>query len=112
MKMITKDIENKMARFPLYSQEGKGKDAKVLFKVFNPYGGQSWYVLEAGQVSDGDRMLFVLTTNCGDAEYGYMMLSDLTDTKVNVHGYLLPLERDKWFSGTVADALKESGVAA
>ena len=109
MKMITKEIEKTMARFPLYSQDGKGNDAKVLFKVFNPYGGQSWYVLEAGDVQDdGDRELFALCTNGGDYEYGYLMLSDLTDTRVNVFGHKLPFERDKWFRGTVADAMQDA----
>lgn len=111
MKMITKAIEAQMNRYPLYSQDGKGDAAKVLFKVFNPYGGQSWYVLEAGPVEDGDREIFVLSTNSGESEYGYMMLSDLTDTRVNVMGYRMPLERDKWFSGTVADAKKDACVA-
>ena len=64
MKMITAEIMRKMDKFPLYSQDGQGDAAKVLFKVFNPYGSQSWYVLEAGPIDDkGDRELFVLTTN-------------------------------------------------
>lgn len=112
MKMITKDIERLMDRYPLYSQDGKGNAAKVLFKVFNPYGAQSWYVLEAGPVGEnGDRELYALVTGCGEKEYGYLMLSDLTDTRVNVYGSRMPLERDKWFSGTVADALKDAHVA-
>ena len=110
-QMITKAIEKQMDKFPLYSQEGKGNDAKVLFKAFNPYGGQSWYVLEAGTPDeDGDRELFVLTTCGGEKEYGYMMLSDLTKTKVKVFGCRMPLERDLYFKGTVADALKDSRI--
>ena len=108
MKMITKEIEKLMDKYPLYSQDGKGKDAKVLFKVFNPYGAMTWYVLEASEkLEDGDRELFVLTDNGYETEYGYMMLSDLTETKVNVYGCKLPLERDMYFKGTVADALKD-----
>lgn len=109
MKMITKEIEKLMDKYPLYSQDGKGDNAKVLFKVFNPYGYQSWFVLEASEKLDnGDRELFVLSPDgFGGFEYGYMMLSDLTDTRVNVHGCHLPLERDMWFKGTVADAKKD-----
>ena len=112
MRMVTKEVERLMDRYPLYSQDGKGKEAKVLFKVFNPYGGSSWYVLEAGEVLDGgDRELFVLsTTRGGEMEYGYMMLSDLTDTRVHIAGCLLPLERDRYFKGTVADALADAGI--
>ena len=113
MKIITKDIERLMDKYPLYSQDGKGNDAKVLFKAFNPYGGQSWYVLEASEpYEDGDRRLFVLSTVNGEKEYGYMMLSDITDTTVNVFGYRMHLERDLYFSGTVADALKDAGIDA
>ena len=113
MKMITKAIETLMDKYPLYSQDGKGDAAKVLFKVFNPYGADTWFVIEAGEKLDnGDRELFTLYTNGYDiTEYGYTMLSDLTDTKVNFHGCRLPLERDKWFSGTVADAKRDAGIA-
>lgn len=110
MKLITKELERKMDHYPLYSQEGKGNDAVVICKFFNPYGGQSWYVLEAGSVWNGDRELFVLSTYGGESEYGYMMLSDFLKTKVKFCGYELPLERDRWFKGTVADALKDAGV--
>lgn len=113
MKIITKEIENKMDKAPLYSKDGMGKDAPVICKIFNPYSDHRFYILEAGKkLENGDREIYVLTTCCGEKEYGYMMLSDLTETKVNVHGYRLPLERDKWFSGTVADALIDSGIAA
>lgn len=109
MKMITKEIEKLMDKYPLYSQDGKGDEAKVLFKVFNPYGYESWFVLEAGEkLPNGDRELFVLSPDgFGGMEYGYMMLSDLTDTRVNVGGYRMPFERDMYFKGTVADAKKD-----
>jgi hypothetical protein len=111
MKMITKEIERKMDRFPLYSQDGKGDSAEVLFKVFNPYGSMSWYVLEAGEpLENGDRELFALVTSGDEAEYGYLMLSDLTEARVNAFGYWLPLERDRWFSGTVRDAKADAGL--
>ena len=111
MKMITKAIEKSLDKYPLYSQDGKGAEAKVLFKAFNPYGAHTWYVLEAGEKLDnGDRELFVLSTDGYEKEYGYMMLSDLTETKVNFHGCRLPLERDMYFNGTVADALKDAGL--
>lgn len=116
-KIITREVEKLFDRFPLYSQDGKGDAARVLVKVFNPYGGQSWYVLEAGEKqADGDRELFTLFTCGGEAEYGYTMLSDLTKTRVRVtvwgHTCLMPFERDKWFKGNVADAKRDAGIAA
>lgn len=116
-KIVTKELERAMDRHPIKSQDGKGESAKVLFKVFNPYGGQSWYVLEAGEKqADGDRELFVLFTCNGEAEYGYTMLSELTKTRVRRtvwgHTCLMPFERDKWFKGTVSDAKRDAGIAA
>ena len=105
MKMVTKEIERLFDKYPLYSQDGKGLDAKVIFKAFNPYGWESWYVLEAGEkLPDGDRELFVFSDNAGEHEYGYMMLSDLTDTRVTLGSYKLPLERDRYFKGKLGDA--------
>ena len=112
MKLITKAIENKFSKFPLYSQDGKGDKAAVIAKFFNPYGDGTWYVLEAGEaMENGDRELYALCVFHGEAEYGYLMLSDLTDTKVRVWGHEMPLERDLYFSGTVADAKRDAGIA-
>lgn len=107
MKMITKAIENLFDKYPLYSQDGKGKDAKVLVKFFNPYGTSTWYVLEADEERDGDRVLYGLATMFGDKpEYGYFMLSDILNARVNVFGHAMPFERDMYFKGTVADVMK------
>ena len=73
-------------------------------------GGQSWYVLEAGEEVDGDRELFVYATEGRYGEYGYMRMSEL-NTMVNVHGIKLPLERDRFFSGNLGDAKRDAGVA-
>lgn len=109
MKMITKAIETAMDKAPLYSKDGMGDAAKVLFKVFNPYGAESWYVLEAGKPTEnGDRELYVYATAHGEGEYAYMMLSDLTDTKVWGRFHF---ERDLYFKGTLADAKKDADVA-
>ena len=111
MKMITAEIERMMGKYPLYSQDGKGDEAKVLFKVFNPYGSGSWYVLEAGEKQeDGDRELFAWVVLNGEPEYGYLMLSDLTDTMISVFGCRLPLERDRYFRGTIADAKRDARI--
>ena len=113
MTMITKEIERKMDRFPLGSQDGKGEDAEILFKVFNPYGSMRWFILEAGPVlEDGDRELFGLVTGGYEPEYGYFMLSDLTQTRVNVLGCRLPLERDLYFTGKKVSDIPACEMAA
>ena len=54
MKLLTKDIENKLQKQPLYSQEQKGDDARVIAKFFNPCGRGTWYVLEGEKQENGD----------------------------------------------------------
>lgn len=46
MKLMTKDLETRFERFPLYSQESKGFDAYVVVKYFNPFGADTWLITE------------------------------------------------------------------
>ena len=41
MELMTREMEGKLKSFPFYSQDGKGDDAIVVMKFFNPYGGNS-----------------------------------------------------------------------
>lgn len=45
MKLITKEIANRLAKYPIYSQDGKKKDATIVCKFF--LASYTWYVLEA-----------------------------------------------------------------
>ena len=108
-KIITKKIEELFAKYPLYSQENAGGDAKVLCKIFNPYGRGSWYITEATKQENGDYMCFGLTS-LHETELGYFMLSDLLNARVNVWGCRLPFERDLYFvNKTLRDAYKDCG---
>ena len=51
-KLMTKEIEKLIAKYPYLSQDGKGLDAKVLVKFFLPCGGATLgYGYEFGSVS-------------------------------------------------------------
>lgn len=91
MKLLTKAIEKKLEKYPLYSQYGKGMNAEVLFKVFNPCGNGTWIILEGNKQSDGDYELFGLADLGYGFEYGYMMLSELQNVRTR---FGLGLERD------------------
>ena len=73
MKLLTKAIEKQLAKYPIYSQDGKGGKAQVICKFFNPCGSQTWYILE-GEKQDDDYILFALLDNMGEREYGYVSL--------------------------------------
>ena len=92
MKLITKELEKTIAKYPLYSQDGKGKDAEVIAKFFFPVGNWTWYVLEGEKVGESDYEFFGYVE--GDfPEFGYFTLSELES--INMGG--LKVERDLYF---------------
>lgn len=100
MKLMTKEIEKRLEKFPLYAQDGKSEEEKtVVCKFFAPWGNWTWYVLEGSKIEDGygekgDWEFFGLTV--GDfTEYGYFTLSDLE----SIGGpWGLKIERDMYFT--------------
>lgn len=111
MKLITKEIEKKFEEFPLYSQDGKGLNAEVLVKFFNPTGVGTWYITEANKLEDGDYEMFGYC-HLGDdenAEFGNILLSDLEDIKLP---YGLKIERDMYLKNGInlENALKGDGI--
>lgn len=100
MKLITKAIETKLANYPLYSQEGKGQDADVICKFFNPCGRGTWYVLEGNKLENGDYEFFGIV-DLYEREYGYFTLSQLESVRLP---YGISIERDRFFTNMkVAD---------
>lgn len=93
MKLLTKDIENKLQAQPLYSQEQKGDDARVIAKFFNPCGRGTWYVLEGEKQDNGDWLFFGIA-EIYEREYCYFTLSELESVRLP---FGLTIERDKYF---------------
>lgn len=58
MKLITKKVEKDFMSHPLRSQDGRGFDAEVIVKYFNPCGAGTWLITEAEEQEDGDWLLF------------------------------------------------------
>lgn len=95
MKLVTKQLEKELVKYPLYSQESKGNDADVVCKFFSPVGAFTWYVTEAEKLEDGDWHFFGLViNNYGERELGYFLLSQLEEIELP-HG--LGIERDLYF---------------
>lgn len=91
MLLITKEIEKKLGRYPLYSQDGKGKDAEVICKFFTPDSSFTWLVLEGDPCGDDWEFFGAVQNYPYDWEYGYFTLSQLKQ----VRGHFgLPIERD------------------
>lgn len=92
MKLMTKEIEQRLAKFPLYSQDGKGEEAIVVAKFF--LGGFTWLVLEAQKLSGADFEFYGITYGLDGPEYGYFRLSELERVK---GPWGLGVERDQYF---------------
>lgn len=95
MKLVTKEVEKRLQEYPLYSQDGKKKDAICVVKFFMCGVNYTWYVLEADLEK---KVLFGITINShGEAEYGYTSLSELETVK---NSWGLGVERDLYFEPT------------
>ena len=73
---MNKELEKRFAKFPLYSQDGKGDEAIIVVKYFNPFGGGTWLITEGKKQEDGDWMFFGYC-HIFAWEWGYVMLSEL-----------------------------------
>ena len=90
MKLLTKAIEKKFEKFPIRSQDGKGEDAEVLVKYFNPYGSGTWLITEAQKQEDG--WLMYGYCHIFEWEWGYVSLRELENIRIGRYG--LGIERD------------------
>lgn len=104
-KLLTTTIEKQLEKHPLGSQDGRGLDADVVVKFFNPYGAGTWLITEGEKQPDGDWLLFGYC-HILEWEWGYVSFRELEQTRVKMFGVNLPLERDVYFKGTVRDEVR------
>ena len=96
MKLMTKALENTLKKYPLRSQDGKGKDAEIIAKFFFPWGNWTWYVLEGEQYTTDNGTVdweFYGYIVSDFPEFGYFTLSELESVKRGGLG----VERDMYF---------------
>lgn len=68
-----------MKSYPLYSQDGKGKEAVCIAIFF--IGNIRWYVLE-GQTAVDDTLLFSVVCGMIETEYGYASVNEMEEIEV------------------------------
>jgi len=54
MKLITKELQKTLEKYPYWSQDEKWWDALVLAKFFTPMSNWTWYVLEWDKEYDNE----------------------------------------------------------
>ena len=95
MKLLTKEIKNKLPK--LYETDSQGDSAIAQVKFFHPFSHWTWYALEF----DGKDTFFgYVKSDC--PELGYFNLSELESVKV--HG--LGIERDMHFEPVPLSEIK------
>lgn len=95
MKLTTAAIIKKFEKNPIGSQDGKGLDAKVLVKYFNPCGRGTWLITEAEKQEDGDWLLYGYC-HIYEWEWGFVFLRELESIKLP---FGLTIERDLYSAG-------------
>ena len=95
MKLFTKDLETKLQK--AYGTYSTDEDPMVLDKIFNPYGGQTWYLMN--QDPEDLEYLWgvaVLFADIGPEMGGLPSKTEFETIRVKPFGG--QLERDKWFT--------------
>tara|TARA_R110002020_G_scaffold201822_1_gene404646 strand:- start:290 stop:607 length:318 start_codon:yes stop_codon:yes gene_type:complete len=95
MKLLTKEIINKLEKTKYDHEELIPDDAPIIAKFFNPMGAGTWYALEGEKVKDD--WIFFGVADLGFPEYGEFVLSELEGIELPLG---LGIERDRHFSGT------------
>ena len=108
MMLFTKDILKKIPTLDASSTLGID-DQKVWVKLFNPTGGQTWYITA---YTPAEKMAFGFV-NLGDAEMaelGYISMDEIEKFRGR---FGLPIERDRGFEPMplrqVMDTIKNGG---
>lgn len=101
MQLLTKQMKEQISNtYPLYSQDGKGKEAICIAKFF--IANWTWYILE-GNFEKDDFMMYGVVINGISNEYGYVSLNEMES--VNVHGF--EIERDRYFEKKPLKAIND-----
>ncbi len=80
-RLQTPQLEEALNGFPLYSQDGKGKDAicRAIFAI----GSALWFILEGDKEGD-DTIMFGIVIGLLEDEYGYVSLKELSDVELDL----------------------------
>jgi hypothetical protein len=108
MKLLTKALEAKFKKAPLYSHENE-PNPEIIAKFFDPCGSWTWYATEGSYVcpehgnydctecpKPWSDFLFFGLVDGHEKELGYFSLAELKSVK---GPYGLGIERDLYFEG-------------
>lgn len=101
-RLLTETMKKNLCdKYPLYSQDGKGKDAKCIVKFF--FGSYTWYITEMSKQGD-DIIMYGITENQYGCEWGYVSYNEMANIKY--WGYPC-VERDRYFGKPKLSEIKD-----
>ena len=84
-RLMTPQLEEALKGYPLYSQDGKGKEAvcRAIFAL----GAVRWFILE-GEKEGNDTILYGIVVGLAEDEYGYISryisLNELSEVELDL----------------------------
>ena len=78
---MTPQLEEALKGFPLYSQNGKGKEA--VWRAVFALGSVRWFILE-GEAAENDIILFGIVIGLMEDEYSYISLNELSEIELDL----------------------------
>lgn len=103
-RLLTPQLEETFKDAPLYSQDGKGKDA-ICNAVF-ALGSIRWYMTE-GEREGSDLTMFGVVIGLLEDEFGYVSLNELSDIELDLTAKGLGKHRVVRLTSFVPKPLKE-----
>lgn len=83
-RLITPSFSVTLSNYPLYSQDGKKKDALCIALL--TLGNIRWYILE-GQTCENDPILYGIVVGLVETEYGYFSIPELESITYDASAY-------------------------
>ena len=80
-RLMTPQLEEALKGFPLYSQNGKGKEA--VCRAGFALGSVRWFILE-GEAEENDIILFGIVIGLMEDEYSYISLNELSEIELDL----------------------------
>ncbi len=106
-RLITSELKNALAGYPLYSQDAKKKDAMCI-AVFR-LGNLRWYITE-GQPEGSDFTIFGIAVGMDEPEYGYQSANEMASVTYDASKYglgIMRIEQDKDFKPCTLGDIKD-----
>jgi len=111
-RLVTEELVSTFKDYPLYSQDGKKKDA-LCIAVFH-IGNIRWYIME-GQQEENDFIFYGIVVGTVETEYGYVSANEMASIKVDASRYglgMLQVEQDKSFKQRTLSEIKDADLQA